>query len=547
MKSKKFFAILMLLALVLPILAGCAGTETTPVAEEGAAEVATEAAVVAEEPVATIADQVNVAIGADPADLSPFVGMSMGRIAVLHTIYEYLVDVPSMGAPWAPWLASDVQQVDDVTYDVTIFDYIYDSAGNHITASDVAWSYNTGIASGNLRPLGNVESVTVTGDYTVQFVFKNALGMGDLDKILSECPIISQAAFEASADQFATTPVTTAAYVLTEFIPGSSLTFEARPDYWQTDESLRPAMTQANVQTIVFQIISEASQHAIALQTGTADISGSVSGDDITMFQEGGSSADGFTVFTFRDNLTQVLSFNGSEGSPFTSQELRQAVAYAIDTTAMCEAVAPGACFPAHTIGNANFGGYVAEWDDQPYYEFDLAQAQELFAAAGYEAGGLTVRLLAQNDARSGLIAQIIQSQLLELGITVEINQVEPSVYNQLKLDPTAFDMIIDAAAGGDFAFSPWRLIFDQTMNNGTTSNWFLDNDLQVLLDTASSIAGYTPENLTAFNDYQKEMVYSYGLLSFANLVVSVEGITSVFRDGRGQIIPGACEYSADF
>ncbi len=252
-------------------------------------------------------------------------------------------------------------------------------------------------------------------------------------------------------------------------------------------------------------------------------------------------------MFKFQDNLTQLLVFNGTEGSPFTSKELRQAVAYAIDTTAMCEAVSPGACAPTHTIGNSNFGSYQTKWDTEPYYEFDLAKAQELFAAAGYKSGDLTVSLLAQNDSRSGLMAQVIQAALAELGITVEIKQVETPVYNELKLDPTAFDLSIDAAAGGDFIFNPWQLCYDQNRNNGTTSNWIKDDQLQALLDTASSASGFTPENLDAFYKYDKEQVYIYGMLSYFNLVVGVDGITKVVRDTRGQIIPGACEYAADF
>jgi ABC-type transport system substrate-binding protein len=362
--------------------------------------------------------------------------------------------------------------------------------------------------------------------------------------MLSEAPIVSQKAYEGSPDKFASKPITTGPYVLTEYVPGSSLTFEARADYWQTDPALRTLFSQANVQKIIFQVITEPAQNAIALETGTADISASVTGDDVGRFE---SNPD-YSVFKFQDNLTQLIEFNGSEGNPFaTSKELRQAVAYAIDTTAMCEAVAPGSCAAAHTIGNSNFGGYLTKWDTEPYYEVDLAKAQELFAASGHKSGDLTVKLLAQNDSRSGLMAQVIQAALAQLGITVEINQVEPAVYNEISTDPTSYDIIINAAAGGDFIFSPWLLVYDQNRNNGTTANFFKDDQLQALLMTASSADGFTPENVDAFHQYQKEQAYAYGMLSYFNNVVSVKGITKVVRDTRGQIIPGACEYAADF
>jgi len=560
---KKVVAFLLVLSMLIVAVAAC-GTPTT--APEQPTAVPEQPTAVPEQPTAVpeqptavpeqptavpeqptsaapaIAPEVTEAIGADPGDLGPFVGMSMGRIAVLKTIYEYLLETDTMGGEAVPMLAKSVEQTGEKTYVVTLFDYITDSAGNQITAADVAWSYNTGIAAGNLRPLGDIESVTATGDYTVEFVFKKVLGVGDLDKLLTECPIVSQAAYEASPDQFATKPVTTGAYVLTEYVPGSSLTFERRDDYWQTDASLRTLFSQANVQKIVFQVITEPAQHAIALETGTADISANVTGDDIALFKD----AEGFTVFGFLDNLTQLLSFNGSEGNPFTSLDLRQAVAYAIDTTAMCEAVSPGACAPAHTIGNANFGGYLTQWDTEPYYDYDLAKAQDMFAASGAKAG-ITAKLLALNDPRSGLIAQVIQAALGELGITVEINQVEQAVYNELMNDPTQWDLMLGAAAGGDFIFGPWQLVYDQNRNNGTTRGFFLDDQLQALLDTASSADGFTPENVDAFHQYQKEKAYAYGLLSFYNNVVSVDGITNVVRDTRGQIIPGACEYAPDF
>jgi len=122
---------------------------------------------------------------------------------------------------------------------------------------------------------------------------------------------------------------------------------------------------------------------------------------------------------------------------------------------------------------------------------------------------------------------------------------VEASVFNQLKTDPTAFDMSIDAAAGGDFIVNPWQLVYDQNRNNGTTGGFVKDDQLQALLDKA--VTDFTPEALDGFQQYQKEQVYDYGLLSFKNIVVAVKGITKVVVDGRGQIFPPAFEFSADF
>jgi ABC-type transport system substrate-binding protein len=542
---KKSIALLLALVMIFGLLAGCAPkaveTEVAAPAEEEAAPAEEEAAP-AEEEAAAAGSKVIVAVPGDPSNLGPFVGMSLGRIGVLTTMYEYLFYLEGPHAN--PYIAESVEKVADKTYEVTIFDYVTDSAGNHITAEDVAYSYNTAMEMGELKPLGDIESVTAKSDYVVEFVTKAEPGPGALEKMLVECPIVSKAAYEASDDQFATKPITTSAYVLTEYVPGSSLTFERRADYWQTDRSLSPVVTQANVQTAVFQIISEPAQHTIALQTGSASISTSVPGSDVPLFDD----IEGFTVNRNQDNLTNLLMFNGSEGNPFASKELRQAVSYAIDTQALCDAIAPGACNPAHEIGNNNFIGYLAKWDDESYYDYDLDKAKELLAAAGYEPGDLEVTLLAQSQPPStGLVCQVIQADLAELGITVNISQVDPPVFNSEKTDPTKFDMTLDASAGGDYVFSPWQLMFDQNRYNGTTSNWFKDDQLQAVMDTAAAESTFNDENVDAAWMYIKEQNYGYGLFSYVNNIVNVSGITSVFLDSRGFVVPGACEYAPDF
>ncbi len=540
MKKVMFvFSIIMVVAM----LAACGTPATTApatakpaTAAPATAAPATAAPATAAPAAAAVFPKIVVAVQGDPSNLGPWVAMSMGRIGVLTTMYEYLFY--QVGPDLTPFIAKSYEKVDAKTYRVTIFENVTDSAGNHITAADVAYSYNTGMTLGNLRPLGDLASVTAVSDYVIDFVTKEDLGGGGIE-ILVEAPIVSQKAYEASPDQMATKPITTAAYVLTEYVPGSSLTFERRADYWQTDPTQSPIVAKANVQTAVFQIITEPAQHTVALQTGSAGISTSVPGSDVALFE----GKPDFTVIRKMDNLTQLLAFNGTAGHPFASKELRQAVSYAIDKKALCDAVSPGACNPSHEIGNSNFIGYLTKWDTEPYYEYDLAKAKELYAASGAPAG-LTVTLLAQSQPPStGLVCQVIQADLEALGIKVNIAQVDPPVFNTEKTDPAKWDLSLDAAAGGDYVFSPWQLMFDQNRYNGTTSNWFKDDQLQTLMDAAAA-TGATEANVDAAWQYIKEQDYMQGLFSYVNNIVAVSSVTSVFLDGRGFVVPGACEYS---
>jgi ABC-type transport system substrate-binding protein len=536
MRRKKMKKLMFVLSIVMVVamLAACAPKPTAAPATAAPVKPAPAAPATAAPAAAAVYPKVTVAVQGDPSNLGPFVAMSMGRIGVLTSMYEYLFY--QVGPDLTPYIAKSYEKIDATTFDVTLFENVTDSAGNHITAADVAYSYNTAMTLGNLRPLGDIQSVTVKSDYVVEFVTKTDLGRGITD-ILIECPIVSQKAYEASPDEMATKPITTAAYTLTEYVPGSSLTFERRADYWQTDPTMSPIVAKSNVQTVVFQIIAESAQHTIALQTGAADISTAVPGSDVPLFD----NKPGFTVDRKIDNLTQLVAFNGSEGNVLNSKELRQAISYAINRQALCDAVAPGACNPAHEIGNGNFIGYLTKWDSEPYYEFDLAKAKELFAKSGAKAG-MKVTLLAQSQPPStGLVCQVIQAQLAELGITINIVQVDPPVFNTEKTDPTKWDLSIDASAGGDYVYSPWALMFDQERYNGTTSNWFKDDQLQTLLTAAKTDA--TEANVDAAWQYIKEQDYMQGLFSYVNNIVSISSITSVYLDKRGFVVPGACEY----
>ena len=291
MKKRILFAISLLV--ILAMLAACApkAVETPTAAPVQPTTAPAQPTTASEQPTSApveptvagpyIAPKITVAVQGDPSNLGPFVAMSMGRIGVLTTMYEYLFY--QIGPELTPFIAKSYEKVDATTYDVTLFENVTDSAGNPITAADVAYSYTTAMTLGNLRPLGDLASVTAKSDYVVEFVTKTDLG-GGITNILIECPIVSQTAYEASADEMATKPITTAAYVLTEYVPGSSLTFERRADYWQTDPTMSPIVAKSNVQTVVFQIIAEPAQHTIALQTGSADISTSVPGSDVPLF-----------------------------------------------------------------------------------------------------------------------------------------------------------------------------------------------------------------------------------------------------------------------
>lgn len=487
--------------------------------------------------------EVNIACSVDPNDLSPFAGLSPGRLVINRTLYEYLIDRNEFGGEMVGCMMKSYEKVGENTYNLTIYDYIYDTAGNHITASDVAFSYNEAIKLGYLPKLKVITECRAIDDYTVRFAFESVKA-GDLEALWSECPVVSQAAYEASPDKMVLTPIGSTAYKLAEYVPGSKIVFEKTGNHWQKDESLLPLPGRANIDRIVIHIIPEVSQLAIALETGAIDAATFSDPRDAARFEK----MSGFAVTKNRRNLSDTLVFNCSENNPLKNKALRQAICYAIDTEAMVKGVLGGDGYALKSfIGHSKYADYNEKWDSEEYYPYNPQKAKELLEEAGYKPGELKLKIVTGPNETHKKEAQIIQSYLLAIGINSEIFSYETAMFNEAKMDPSAYDLLINEFASTDYLVNIWKLILDANQYNGTTSNWVKDDYLQQLLETARSLEGHTQENVDALHYYVKDQAYLYGLIGGHDYIVHVDGITKVFLDARGFIIPGACEYSADF
>ena len=101
--------------MVVAMLAAC-GTPATPTPATAAPATAAPAtaAPATEPPAPALPAKVTVAIPGDPSNLGPFVGMSLGRIGVLTSMYEYLFYL--IGPDATPYVAKSFEKVADKTY-----------------------------------------------------------------------------------------------------------------------------------------------------------------------------------------------------------------------------------------------------------------------------------------------------------------------------------------------------------------------------------------------------------------------------------------------
>ena len=390
---------------------------------------------------------VNVAVIQDPGSLSPWVGNNAGRINTLGSVYQHLVETDGFGGEMVGVIMESYEQVDERTFDMTIHDNVYDTAGNHITASDVVFSYQTDIDMGfHAGRLGAIESMEVISDYVVRWVFDDVPADGGLCNVWIETYIVSEKAYKDSGDEMAMNAVGTAPYKVTNYTPGSSLTLEKSENYWEGDTPVH-SYYEANVDVINFKFITDTSQIATGLKTGEVDMTNTISAMDLPSFMDGGEYADDFDAVEVAANPAYMLIYNCSEESACSNVNLRKAIAYGINADQLVESVLSGAGFRFNAFGNSKYGDYNDDWGKDGYFEYDLTVANEYLdkwtAETGMKPGDVTLNLVLEqaNLTFGEEMTTALQGFLMALGFNVTIDIQPDTVYPDYINDPTNWDL----------------------------------------------------------------------------------------------------------
>lgn len=217
---------------------------------------------------------------------------------------------------------------------------------------------------------------------------------------------------EKYGQDFGKHPVGTGAFSMKEWKLGQHVVYERNPDYYKPD--------LPRLDKIVFEVGQEPTVALLRLQRGEVDILGDgipparflqVKNDpkNADLIIEGGQLHTGYVSMNVRMK-------------PFDNVKVRQAVNMAVNKQRICKIINNRAV-PANQPLPPAMPGY-----DKNYkgYPFDPAKAKALMAEAGY-ANGVTTELYANNTDPNPRIAQAIQQDLAEIGITAEIKTLAQS------------------------------------------------------------------------------------------------------------------------
>lgn len=436
---KKFLSLMLAVVLVVGLLAGCGGNDkpadTKPADNSGNAPAATQAPQAGGNDAAPAKDSVSLTFGSDPGTLAP-AGNAGPLNSLLWAMYDHLWYVNNDGE-FVYRVATSCEYTDDVTMLVTIRDDVTDSNGVKLTASDVLFSINVASSQesnasyrGAVRYL-DLEKCNVVDDTHLNLVLKapNILQQAMLQNV----NLITEESYNKSPDGMITTPVGTGPFVLKEAVMGTSYVLEARDDYWDGAPALK---------TITFRSIDESAQRINALQAGELDAIALDASDVAT-----GLEVPGTAQFSCQVADTVGIIFN-CESPVCGNKEVRKAIACAIDNAAIrAVGYANQGTIPKGFL-NPGLTGWESGHDDacqkyDNYYEYNVEKAKEHLAASGIPEG-TTLTVAITNNEVFVKTAQMIQTQLKEIGLELTIDTWDAATFNDtMDSNPERYDFAL--------------------------------------------------------------------------------------------------------
>lgn len=239
--------------------------------------------------------------------------------------------------------------------------------------------------------------------------------------------------------------VGTGPFVLSEYTPDQELVFTANPDYdWPAEGSEHEGVAASD--ELIIRILPEDSSRVGALTSGDVDVAA-----DFTpsMADQVG---DGFTATSVElPGIPYSLYLNEADGV-FADQKVREAFRIGFDIQAAVDSIYFGQFERAWSVlGPTTPNSYDASLEGT--WPYDQAKANELLDEAGWtdrDSDGYRVKDGQRLSARwiawtpvaddKASLADVIQSDLKEIGFEVVRDVLEPAQYNEA-YGPRDFDL----------------------------------------------------------------------------------------------------------
>jgi len=462
------------------------------------------------------------ALGVMPSSIDPTNLAGAGDMNFSRTCYEPLVEEVRGTTELEPWLAESWENPDPKTYIFKIREGVKFYDGTDLNAEAVVYSFERAQAfvSSVSSCVEEIESIAATDEMTVKMLLK-ADNSGFLYNV-AKIGIISPAWCEEHEENedwaqayCMKNSCGTGAYQVTDYVDDQYVTMGRFDDYWQGFKD-----NQINeIQTLV---VKDNATQIQMLNSGEVDKLQIPITENLDILE---ANPD-IDVMTQGSLQTNIFTFN-MQKIPFDNQLVREAVTLAFDYEGVKENVYNGnATIPSGFMPV----GFEEHNTDIPQQAQNMERAKELMEESGVGECEITVHLCEGSDDQTQM-AQVLQSNLAELGISVKIeivpwtSMVEEHTSSETAPEMAALNM---GAFTGDAVFYLKQNF--HSINSGGSYNWsFYENaDFDKLLDDAAATVDVVDRTQLLY-DAQQMLVDDYVAL-FAASPDSVEAINNRFE-----------------
>lgn len=407
---KKARNLLALLLICMMLITGCAGDGNTGSSNGNADDIQQSA-----NSDTSSRTDLKLSVASEITSLDPYATTAAADFQITKQIYEGMFFLNSE-MELEPRVAESYSLSEDgMTYTFNLREGAKFHNGDEVKASDVVFSIERAITMPAMaNRVASIESVTAVDDYTVEVKTVDVMAAA-LNQI-AEIEIMSEKIVTEQGEDFGQTNVDagTGPYMLDTYDRSTKITLKAFDDYYRGAPAIKDA---------TFSVMTDSSATLIAFESGDLDLI-TVPLSSWTMVSE---NPDYQTALTETTHISYI-SIN-IDKEPLDNQNLRKAIAYAINKDAIIIAAYEGLATKAEGLLNPAVTALAPSGGVS--YDYDPELAKQYLTDAGYPDGVDLGEMLVYGSSYWPRFAEIIQQNLAEVGITVELITMDTSAVIQ--------------------------------------------------------------------------------------------------------------------
>jgi len=409
-------------------------------------------------------DTLYVAFTKELESVDSYMNSAREGIVLQRAIWDGLLYRDPVTNEYKGNLATSWEWIDDLTIEFKLREGVTFHNGEAFNADDVVFTVDFVANPDNgvktQRNVNWMKSAEKIDDYTVRIHLKSAFPSA-IEFLAGPVSIYPNEYYaEVGPSGMALNPVGTGPYKAVEVEPGQHFVLEKNDGYFDGPKG------QPNVSKIDVRTIPDINTQMAEMFNGTLDLIWQVPADQAGKLGQ-------MDQFQAVNESTMRVGFllldaagKSDENSPFKDLKVRQAVAHAIDSQSIVDALLKGS---SQVIKSSCFPSQFGCETDVKTYEYSPEKAKALLAEAGYP-DGFTTDFYAY---RNRDYAEAISSYLNAVGIKTNFNMLKYAALRELS-----------ATQGVPVNFQTWGS-YSINDTSAFTGQFFKFGDLDTVLDPA--------------------------------------------------------------